>query len=61
MIIYRCTSCRYTFRYPVLPSACPDCGRRTVRPADRRERQEYRRNQKILIREIRQGLYNAAG
>ena len=61
MKIYTCTSCRYTFRCPFPPSACPDCGRQTVRSASSREQQDYRQNQKILAREIRQGLYKAVG
>lgn len=57
MKICTCTSCRYTFRYPIVPSACPDCGRQTVRLASSREIEEFLHNQKILAKEIRLGLY----
>jgi len=61
MRIYTCTSCRYTFRYPAPPSACPDCGRQTVRIATMSEVKKYNREQALLAREIRLGLYPAAG
>lgn len=57
MKICTCTSCRYTFRYPIVPSACPDCGRQTVRLASSREIEEFLHNQKILAKEIKLGLY----
>ena len=60
MRIYRCDCCRYTFRYPIKPPACPDCGKHAVRPATGREVKIYRADQKILAEEIRKGLYAAA-
>ena len=61
MIICTCDKCKYTFRYPLLPPACPDCGTKAVRPANEQEKKEYRKNQRILAKEIRSGLYAAAG
>ena len=57
--ICTCESCRYTFRYPIFPTACPDCGKKTVRTATDQEIEEYYKNQLILEREIREGLYPA--
>lgn len=61
MRIYRCTSCRYTFRYPLKPQCCPDCGREAVRTATESEVKDFHRDQKILAEEILTGLYAAAG
>ena len=60
MKICTCTSCRYIFRYPVLPSSCPDCGKQTVRLASALEIKEFHINQAIIAQEIRDGLYEAA-
>ena len=49
-------NCRYVFRYPLLPPSCPDCGKRTVRPANKAEITRYLREQKILREEITSGL-----
>ena len=57
MKICTCEKCHYTFRYPLLPPACPDCGAKAVRPATEQEKKEYHRNQKILREEINAGLY----
>lgn len=59
MKICTCEKCRYTFRYPLLPPACPDCGSHSVRQATEQEKKEFHRNQKILAQEIRMGLYAA--
>ena len=59
MKICRCESCRYIFRYPIIPSFCPDCGRETVRKADEGELREFKRDQLILAKEIKAGLYAA--
>ena len=61
MKIYRCTSCRYTFRYPLKPQCCPDCGRGDVRSATESEVKDFHRDQKILAEEIRAGFCAAAG
>jgi len=61
MKICKCESCRYIFRYPVIPSGCPDCGQRRVRAANIQEIRSYLSDQKILREEIRKGLYAAAG
>ena len=61
MKIYRCDCCRYTFRYPLRPQFCPDCGRETVRNATETEVKDFHRDQRILAEEIRLGLYAATG
>lgn len=61
MKICTCESCHYTFRYPIIPPSCPDCGNKNVRMADDKEIREYHRLQKILAEEIRMGLYAATG
>ena len=60
MKICTCEYCRYTFRYPMLPVSCPDCGRKKVRPASEKEVLRYWTEQQILADEIRTGLYTAA-
>ena len=60
MKICTCEACRYTFRYPLIPPRCPDCGHGKVREANRNEIKEYHRLQKILAEEIRLGIYGAA-
>ena len=57
MKICTCESCRYTFRYPLVPPTCPDCGQKTVRKATEHEIEDYHRMQRILAEEIRLGLY----
>ena len=57
--ICTCEACRYTFRYPLIPPRCPDCGHAKVREARRNEIKEYHRMQKILAEEIRLGIYGA--
>ena len=59
MKIYTCEHCRYAFRYPMRPQACPDCGADAVRPASDYEVNDYWKMQKILQEEIRIGLYAA--
>ena len=59
MIICKCDSCRYTFRYPILPITCPDCGKRNVRRADKIEIKSYWQDQALIAEEIRAGLYAA--
>lgn len=59
MKICICESCRYTFRTPVMPACCPDCGKEKIRPANSKEIREYHRLQAILAEEIRMGLYAA--
>ena len=54
-----CETCRYTFRDFIIPPACPDCGKDTVRKATASEVREYHKYQKILAEEIRLGLYGA--
>ena len=51
------TDRRYTFRYPVMPVICPDCGKQEVRAANGKERKIYWHDQVLLAREIRAGLY----
>ena len=58
MKICTCENCRFTFRYPLLPLACPDCGKKdTVRPATEKEITDYWYMQEIIKEEIRLGLY----
>ena len=57
MEIYTCRQCRYTFRRPLLPASCPDCGTGTVRKATVREIREYDRIQRLLAEDIRMGLW----
>ena len=61
MKICKCESCKYVFRYPLLPSSCPDCGKQSVRIATEKERYDFHRNQKVLAEEIRLGLYAVSG
>lgn len=61
MKLCTCEKCHYTFLYPLIPSSCPDCGFRAIRPATEKERVDYQKNQKILAEEIRQGIYAAVG
>lgn len=58
-LLFCCESCHYTFRYPLIPLTCPDCGRKAVRPANRKEIKAYRIEQIILAEEIRSGLYGS--
>ena len=57
MKICTCENCRFTFRYPLLPLACPDCGKYAVRLATEKEVADYWRMQEIIKEEIRLGLY----
>ena len=59
MKICTCENCRYTFRSPIRPVYCPDCGREKVRLANKKEIREYHRLQAIVADEIRMGLYAA--
>ena len=61
MKICICENCHYTFRYPLLPPSCPDCGRKNVRIANDDEVNEFHRMQASLAEEIRTGLYPATG
>lgn len=54
-----CESCHYTFRYPLIPITCPDCGRDAVRLANRKEIKAYRIEQILLAEEIRAGIYGS--
>ena len=60
MKICTCEACKYTFRYPLLPLHCPDCGRSAVRDATGEEIKEFYHLQEILAEEIRSGIYGAA-
>ncbi len=55
-----CESCRFTFRYPILPPACIDCGEGPVRNATDEEIEDYHRKQKILQAKIMSSLYAGA-
>ena len=58
MKICTCENCRFTFRYPLLPLACPDCGKKdAVRPATEKELEDYYKMQEIIKEESRLGLY----
>ena len=57
MKICTCENCHFTFRYPLLPLACPDCGKDAVRLATEKEVADYWRMQEIIKEEIRLGLY----
>ena len=61
MKVFICDCCRYTFRYPLKPQFCPDCGREAVRTATETEVTDFHRDQKILAEEIRNGTYSATG
>ena len=73
MKICTCESCHYTFRYlshkqkakdaarSVCPTLCPDCGKKTIRIANRKEIAEYYKSQAILAEEIQMGLYAVTG
>ena len=43
-----------------MPSRCPDCGKKNVRPATEKEVKLFLREQAITAEEIRMGLYGAA-
>ena len=58
MKICTCEHCRYTFRYPLIPLMCPDCGKKKVRPASKKEILRFRIEQQIIADEIRAGLYH---
>ena len=58
MKICTCEHCRYTFRYPLIPLTCPDCGMKKVRPANKKEILRFRIEQQIIADEIRAGLYH---
>ena len=47
MKICTCENCRFTFRYPLLPLACPDCGKDAVRLATEKEVADYWRMQEM--------------
>ena len=58
MKICTCENCRFTFSYPILPLACPDCGKKdSVRLATEKEQADYYKMQEIIKEEIRLGLY----
>ena len=57
MKICTCENCRYTFRYPLLPASCPDCGKEPVRIATCSEAMDFCRLEAIVSEEIRAGLY----
>ena len=61
MLICTCEHCRYIFRYPLMPSICPDCGSKYIRKASNKEMHDYYRIQKILRKEIKMGLYATNG
>ncbi len=61
MHICTCSHCKYTFRYPMIPFHCPDCGKDAVREATEEEIRDYHQMQAILREEIRLGLYAATG
>ena len=60
MKICTCEACRYSFRYPIIPTRCPDCGKKAVRPATESEVKSFLRELAIIEEEIRMGLYGAA-
>ena len=60
MKIYTCESCDFTFRYPIHPTTCPDCGQKLIRPANAYEIERYHLEQRILAEEIKMGLYPVA-
>ena len=59
MKICTCEKCRYTFRYPLIPELCPDCGAKKVRQATPAEIKDFYDMQKLLEEEIRDGLWTA--
>lgn len=47
--IYYCDACRYTFFSKENVEQCPDCGKFKVRPATKKEREEYYQYRKDFI------------
>ena len=43
-MIYACESCKYLFKGEPGLKQCPDCGKKSVRPADLMEIEEYKNN-----------------
>ena len=60
MKICTCEACRYTFRYPIIPLRCPDCGKEAVREAAAKEIRQFHIEQEILRKEVQLGIYAAA-
>ena len=60
MKICTCEACRYTFRYPIVPLRCPDCGKDAVRESSAKEIRQFHIEQEIVRKEIQLEIYAAA-
>ncbi|MDR3271198.1 MAG: hypothetical protein LBT32_06815 [Peptococcaceae bacterium] len=47
-MIYACEKCHFIFERIGAVDACPDCGKPSLREADERERDEFRRRTRRL-------------
>ena len=45
-MFYTCNQCRYTFKKSGKVERCVDCGKPNIRESTKKEKEEYRRNQK---------------
>lgn len=46
-MLYACAACRYMFEAESEVEQCPDCGKRSVHPANQAEMQEYERLRQV--------------
>lgn len=53
-LVYICGDCLYTFEAEAFPERCPDCGRLSVREANSREIEAYRKTRAEIEQEERQ-------
>ena len=60
MKICTCEACRYTFRYPIVPLRCPDCGKDAIRESSAKEIRQFHIEQEIIRKEVQLGIYAAA-
>ena len=60
MRICTCEACHYTFRYPIVPLRCPDCGKDAVREAAAKEIRQFHIEQEIIRKEVQLGIYAVA-
>ena len=60
MKICTCEACRYTFRYPIVPLCCSDCGKDAIRESSAKEIRQFHIEQEIVRKEVQLGIYAAA-
>ena len=41
-MIYACDNCHFLFSDSSIPEACPDCGKKDIRPATPEEQMEFK-------------------